>query len=223
MHALLDAGLGLHRDAEQLDAIAEFVGGREIGRRDRGDALDIDRVRIDLGAECDRGEDRKLLRGVEAFDIEGRIGLGIAQPLRVLQAFGEGQLLLLHAGQDVIAGAVQNAVDAREGIAGKAFAQRLDDRNCAADGGLEIERDAVRLRKLRKRKPVFRQQRLVGGDDRLSRLQRRLDRGLGRIALTAHQFDEHIDPRVVCERDRIVEPAKLRTDRCRDPCPCCAP
>ncbi len=45
MHALLDALVGRDRDAEQLDAIAELVGGFEIGRRDRRDALDIDRVR----------------------------------------------------------------------------------------------------------------------------------------------------------------------------------
>ena len=36
---------------------------------------------------------RQLMRGVEAADVEGRIGLGIAQPLRFLEAFGEGQLV----------------------------------------------------------------------------------------------------------------------------------
>ena len=44
MHALLDAGFGAHRDAEKLDAVAELVGGVEIGERDRGDAFDIDRA-----------------------------------------------------------------------------------------------------------------------------------------------------------------------------------
>ena len=91
MHALLDAGVGALRDAEQLDAIAELVGGVEIGERDRVDALDIDRLGIDFGAEGEAGEDRKLLRGVVAFDVEGRIGLGIAEPLRVPQAFAERQ------------------------------------------------------------------------------------------------------------------------------------
>ena len=40
--------------------------------------------------------------------------------------------VLLHARQDVIAGAVEDAVDAGEGIAVEPFAQRLDDRNAAA-------------------------------------------------------------------------------------------
>ena len=89
MHALLDAFRGPHRDAEQLDPVTEFVGGAQIFRRDRGDAFDIDRALRNLGAESEAGEDGKLLRGVVAVDVERRIGLGITEPLRVLQAFGE--------------------------------------------------------------------------------------------------------------------------------------
>ena len=64
MHALLDALAGIDRDAEQLDAVAELVGPAQIVRRDRRDALDIDRRRIDLGAEREARQDRELLRGV---------------------------------------------------------------------------------------------------------------------------------------------------------------
>ncbi len=39
----------------------------------------------------------KLLRGVVAFDIERRIGLRVAEPLRLAQAIGEGEPVLLHA------------------------------------------------------------------------------------------------------------------------------
>ena len=56
MHALLDAGFGPHRDAKQLDPVAEFGRGFEIGKRDRGDAFDVDRLRIDLGAESEAGQ-----------------------------------------------------------------------------------------------------------------------------------------------------------------------
>ena len=154
----------LHRDAEQLDAIAELVGGLEIGGGDRGDALDIDRVRIDADAEGEARQDRKLLRGVVALDVERRIGLGVAEPLRLLQALGERQLLPLHAREDVVAGAVEDAVDARDRVAGKPLAQRLHDRDGAADRGLEIERDLVLLGERRERDAMARQQRLVGGD-----------------------------------------------------------
>ena len=118
MHALLDALLGAHGDAEQLDPVAELVGGIEILGRDRGNAFDKHRVGIDAGAEREARHDGELLRGVEALDVEGRIGLRIAEALRVLEALGEGQLLLLHAGEDVVAGAVEDAVDARERVAG---------------------------------------------------------------------------------------------------------
>ncbi len=97
MHALLDAFRRPHRHAQELDAIAELVGGGEVGRRDRGNAFDIDRALLDAGAEGKARQDRELLRGVVALDVESRIGLGIAEPLRLLQAIGERQALLLHA------------------------------------------------------------------------------------------------------------------------------
>ena len=80
-------------DAEQLDAVAEFVGGGEIGERDRLDAFDRDRGRVDPRAEGERGEDGELVRGVEAADVEGRIGLGVAELLRLGEADVERQPL----------------------------------------------------------------------------------------------------------------------------------
>ena len=74
-----------------------------------------------------------------AIDVEGRIGLGVAEPLRILQAFGERQSFLFHTGQDVIAGAVEDAIDAIDAGAGKPFAKGLDDRDRRADRGLEIQ------------------------------------------------------------------------------------
>ena len=57
----------------------------------------------------------ELLRSVMTFDVEAGIGFGVTEPLRFFQAIGKAQPLLLHPGKDVIAGAVENAVDAREG------------------------------------------------------------------------------------------------------------
>ena len=145
MHALFDALGGALRDAEQLDAKAEFVGRLDVGERDALDAFDVDRLGRDAHAEGQRGENRELMRGVEAADVEGRIGLGVAEPLRLGETFLEGQLLALHAREDVIAGAVEDAVDALDRIAGEALAQRLDDRNAAGDRRLEGERDMLFL------------------------------------------------------------------------------
>src|SRR5579862_7675714 len=138
MHALLDALRRLYRDAEELDAITELLGCGEIGGRDRGNAFDINRLLIDFGAEGQARQDRELLRGVVALDIEARIGLGVTKALRLLEAFGKRQAVLLHAGEDIIAGAVEDSVDALEGISRHPFAQRLHDGNGPAYGRFEV-------------------------------------------------------------------------------------
>ena len=149
------------------------------------------------------------MRGVVAFDVEGRIGFGIAEPLRVAQAFVEGEPILLHAREDVIAGAVEDAVDARERVAVKPFAQRLHDRDAAGDRSLEIERHAMAFGERGELVAVAGKQRLVGGDHRLAGGKRRLHRPFGRIAGAADHLDQNIDRGVARQRDRIRDPAKF--------------
>ena len=169
-------GLGALGDAEQLDPEAELVGHLQVERRDRRNAFDMNRFGVDLRAEGEAGQDGELVGGVVALDIEGRVGLGIAETLGVLQAGLEGQPLQLHAREDVVAGAVEDAVEARDGVAGERLAQRLDDRDAAGRRGLEGERDAIGLGQLGQRHAVMGEQRLVGGDDRFAGRQRGLDR-----------------------------------------------
>jgi len=52
---------GAFGDPEQLDAIAQFVGGGQIRQADRLDALDMDRLGVDPRAERQRGEDGELM------------------------------------------------------------------------------------------------------------------------------------------------------------------
>ena len=122
---------------------------------------------------------------------------------------------LLHAREDVVAGAVEDAVDARDAAAAETLAQGLHDRDAAGDRRLERERRVVFLGEPRERDAVTREQRLVGGDDRPADGERRLDRALGRIALPAHQLDEHVDARIARERGRIADLAQLgKVERC---------
>ena len=97
-----------------------------------------------------------------AVDVEGRIGFGITEPLRVLQAFGKRQALLLHPGQDVIAGAVEDAVDAVDAGAAKPLAKRLDDRDSSSHRRLEVQGAAMLFGHLRQPDAVLGDQRLVG-------------------------------------------------------------
>ena len=140
------------------------------------------------------------------LDIESGIGLGVAQALGFPKTLRERQLVLLHAGEDVVAGAVEDAVDALERVAGQPFAQGLHDRNGAADRSLEIKGDMVLFRERGELDAMLGKQRLVGGDHRLSGRQRRFDRCLGRIAGAADQFDKHVDVGRARERHRIGEP-----------------
>ena len=64
---------------DQADDVAERRRLGDVGRADASDAGDLHRFEIDPAAERDRGEDRQLVRGVDAFDVESRIGLGVAK------------------------------------------------------------------------------------------------------------------------------------------------
>ena len=89
-----------------------------------------------------------LVRGIDAFDIEGRIGFGIAQALRLLQHGVEIQALVAHFGQDEIGGAVDDAGNPLDAVGRQAFAQRLDDRDAAGNRRLERHHHALVLRGL---------------------------------------------------------------------------
>ena len=209
MHALFNAGVGAHGDAEKLHAVAEFGRRIEIGERDRRNAFHINRRLIDFGAEGKARENRQLLRSVVALDVEGRIGLGIAEPLRLAQAILERDALLLHAREDVIAGAVEDAVDAGERIAVEPFAQRLHDRDAAGDRRLEIERHTLALGERRKLVAMRRQQRLVGCHHRFAGGERGLDRTLGRVPCSADHFHQDVDAGIAGKLHRIGGPAHL--------------
>ena len=75
--------------AEQLDAVAELLGVGDVGRLQLGDALDVRLGELHRHAERDRADDRRLVRGVDAVDVEGRVGLGVAEPLRLGERGGE--------------------------------------------------------------------------------------------------------------------------------------
>ena len=209
VHALLDAALGEQGHAEQLDAVAEVLGGLDVGLGDGLDALHVDLVEGDAGAEGEAGQQRKLVGGIEAADVEGRIGLGVALGLRFLEHVGEGAVLVLHLGQDVVAGAVEDAVDAADLVARQRLAQRLDDRDAASHRRLEIQGHAVLLGEPGQLHAVPREQGLVGGDHRLAGRQRRLHGGFGRAVVAADQLHEDVDGRIGRQLHRIVEPGHV--------------
>src|SRR5438445_2451267 len=72
MHADLDAAVGRLGDREELDAVAELARVADVLLRHPRDALGVDVLEVDEGAERERDEDLELVRGVHALDVEGR-------------------------------------------------------------------------------------------------------------------------------------------------------
>ena len=107
-------------------------------------------------------------------------------------------------------GAVQDAVDAFEPVAGEPLAQRLDDRDAAGDRRLERERQPRRLGPRREPRAVMRHQRLVGGDDVLAVIERGIDDLAGDPVGAADQFDDDVDLGIGGHRRRILVPAHRR-------------
>src|SRR5439155_22724101 len=106
-------------------------------RRNVADALDMDAVEIDSAAESDAAQNSQLVRGVDAVDVEPGIGLGIAELLCLGEDVGEVATAIAHRREDIVAGAVEDAVNAPEAVGRQTLAQCLDDRDAARDRGLE--------------------------------------------------------------------------------------
>ena len=144
--------------------------------------------------------------GVNTIDVKRRLGLGIAKLLRILKNLGKGLAGLFHAGQDVIAGAVQNARHTFHAIAGKTFAQRLDRGDAPGNGSLEHQADTLCLGKLGQCRPMMRQQRLVGGHHMFAGLQRACDKVERNPLFAANHLDDNIDIIAGGDVTRIIDP-----------------
>ena len=131
----------------------------------RGDALAVHRLERHGGVEGEAREDRRLLRGVVALDIGGRVGLGVAEPLRVGEHVAELGALGVHAVEDVVRRAVDDAHDPLHAVARERVAQRADDRDGAGRGGLVVDLRADLVGGVEDLGTVRGEQRLVGRDD----------------------------------------------------------
>src|SRR5204863_5176414 len=104
------------------------------------------------------------------------------------------------------AGAVEDAIDAADAIAGKPFLDGFDHRNATGDRGFVAERSALLLSHARERGAVMGQQRLVRGHDSTPALDRRFD-ALARDSFdTAYQLDEDVSLRLPRHFDGVAEP-----------------
>src|SRR5436853_5109146 len=99
MHAQLDALRGAPRDAEQLDAVAELLGVADVRARKLFDSFPEAFLELHRDAEGERRQDGELVRGVDALDVEARIGFGVAAPLRFAEGGREIEAAVAHLGR----------------------------------------------------------------------------------------------------------------------------
>ena len=150
------------------------------------------------------------MRGIDTLDIESRVGLGISEPLRFGERLAKVRAGRFHFRQDVIAGAVEDAVNLGQRIGAGPFAQALHHRNPAGNRRFEFERRALGFGEFGKREAVVRDHRLVGSHDALVLTQRRTRKRQRRPVGAAHQLDHHIDILAPGELCHVVFPRITR-------------
>ena len=106
-------------DREQLDPVAELLGVGDVGRLQVDDAFDVGLGELHRNAERDRAHDRRLVGGVDAGDVEGRVGLGVAEPLRLGERGREVDPLLAHLREDEVGRAVDDPGDPLDPVGGR--------------------------------------------------------------------------------------------------------
>ena len=162
--------------------------------------------------EAERGHDRGLVGGVVAFDVAGRVGLGVALGLRVLERHVEIEALRGHLVEDVVRSAVDDAEHVFDLVADERFAQGAHNRDRAAHGRFEVDVDVVVFGRLVQFRAVLGEQRLVGGHDGRAVLHRLKHERAGHTR-AADQLDDDVrvldDGHRVGSQQRLLDPRKI--------------
>ena len=101
------------RAGDLADGATEFLRVCEVDGFNSGDGLGGDGVGIELRVHGDARQDTELGSGIEAVDVRGGVGLGVTKLLRI----GENRSVFstsLHAAEDVVTSAVDDAAEARD-------------------------------------------------------------------------------------------------------------
>ena len=143
LHADVDRAVDERRRADEADDHVELA--RRLRRAAAGSARCPRRSTsssVDPRAERDRREDRHLRGGVGAGDVLGRVGLRVAEPLRLGERVASYVAPRSISREDEVGRPVddpEHAVHVRDD---ERLAQHLDHRDRRADGRLEAKLDA---------------------------------------------------------------------------------
>jgi hypothetical protein len=205
----LDPGGALLGDRQQLHRVPELPRERYVLGRDVPDPLDVDVLQGAPPAGGEPDQDRQLVRRVDAVDVERRVGLRQPRLLGLGEHLGERLPLLRHAGEDVVAGAVDDPVDPEDPVRREPLPHRADDGDAAADARLETDVDALFGHRVHDLRPALRQERLVRRDDRLA-VADRLQEEVLRRPRAADQLDDDPDVRVPRDLHAVADERPFR-------------
>ncbi len=149
-----------------------------------------DGVGVELGVHGDAREDAEFGARVEAVDVGGGVSLGVAELLRVGKdsgVLGAG----LHAAENVVAGAVDDAAETRDLVTAEALQHAGDDRHSTGDCSAVDKMDAMLLSQFSQRSSTVSNKLLVRCDDGLAGRDRLAQPALNWIE-AAHQLDDDV-------------------------------
>jgi hypothetical protein len=154
-------------------------------------------------AEGQLDQQRQLVRRIDAVDVVRRVCLRQPLALGFLQYHVELAALLRHGAEDVVRGAVDDAVDGAVVIGRQSLLQRADDRNAAADAGFVPDIDTSFLCCTEDFRAVHGEQRLVRRHYALA-VGNAAQHKTPRRLVAAHQFDDDVDRRIVEQCRSVV-------------------
>ena len=192
----------------RLDSGEKFEGVAETGSEFEVEALygayafDVDLFFLSPEAVGEGSKDDGFVGGVVAIDVESFICFGVAEAFGFGEGSGVVEVMGFHAGEDVVTGAVDDAVDGEDFIGGEAVLEGFDDGDGAGDAGFEEEVALLVSSEGEEFLAVSCEERFIGGDDVFVVMEGSFDEGVGRFD-TAKEFDEDIGMGIVGEGEEI--------------------
>ena len=209
--AEVEAVRGAAGGGEHADGVAEVGGVPEVAGAEGADALAVDLVGLDAAVEGEGGEDGELVGGVNAFDVVGGVGFGVAEALGLLEGFCVGCAALGHFGDHVVGSAVDDGAEAADIVGLKFALEDADDGDAAADAGFVAEFDAVSAGKVEESWAVLGHDLFVGGDDGFAGAEGAGD-AIGGGGFAADQLDHDVDVIALAEGERVIKEVGVGDD-----------
>src|SRR6202165_364232 len=180
------------RRGHQANRRVQALGIVEVCGADLPDTGYPDVRRGERAVEGQPGENRDLVAGIQAVNVQGGIGLGVACGLGLAEGFGKLQAVAFHLRQDEIGRSVHDAVNGLDTVCRQRLRYGADDRSAAAHAGFNPNRQLLPVGQGKQLLANPGDQGLVGGDHCFPVLNARTDDFEGHIR-TAPRFDHDVD------------------------------